>query len=137
MSRWNTLASNKCNSIPCPVGYPKYWWIRIINIWGNPSAQLDIPDKGCAIKGLTVCYIVWLESIKGMGLQRWRAWVWSFVVVRIAFDFKYCKFCSAKLHRNTHTHKVPHSWTNKEITSWISEKGMFQKNCSVCVMTIQ
>ena len=32
-------------------------------------AQLGHPDKGHAIKGFVVCYIVWLESkIYGMGL---------------------------------------------------------------------
>ena len=31
--------------------------------------KLGLPDKGCAIKGLVVCYVVWLGSmIYGMGL---------------------------------------------------------------------
>ncbi len=30
-------------------------------------AQLGIPDKCRVIKGLVVCYSVWLESMKGMG----------------------------------------------------------------------
>ncbi len=33
------------------------------------NAQLRLPDKGRAIKGLIVCYMVWLGSIKGMGLR--------------------------------------------------------------------
>ena len=33
-------------------------------------AQLRLPDKGCVIKGLIVCHIVLLGSIKGLGL-RW------------------------------------------------------------------
>ncbi len=32
-------------------------------------AQLELPDKGLAIKGLIVCYVVWLGSmIYAMGL---------------------------------------------------------------------
>ena len=32
-------------------------------------ADLGLPDKSRAIKGLVVCYVVWLVSIKGMGLR--------------------------------------------------------------------
>ena len=32
-------------------------------------AQLRLPDKGRAITGLVVCYVVWLGSMKGMGLM--------------------------------------------------------------------
>ncbi len=32
-------------------------------------AQDCLPDKGIAIKGLVVCYVVWLGSIQGMGLR--------------------------------------------------------------------
>ena len=30
------------------------------------NAQLGLPDKGGANKGLVVCYVVWLGSMKGM-----------------------------------------------------------------------
>ena len=29
----------------------------------------ELPDKGRKIKGLVVCYIVWLGSMKGIGLR--------------------------------------------------------------------
>ena len=32
------------------------------------QAQLGLTDKGGAIKGLIVCYVVWLGSMKGLGL---------------------------------------------------------------------
>ncbi len=41
----------------------------IVRVWGMPwsqrgathyHAQLGLPDKGYAIKGLVVCYVVWL-----------------------------------------------------------------------------
>ena len=32
-------------------------------------AKLKLPDKGRTIKGLAVCYEVWLGSMKGMGLR--------------------------------------------------------------------
>ena len=32
-------------------------------------AQLEISDKVHAIKGLVVCYVVWLGSMKGIGLR--------------------------------------------------------------------
>ena len=32
-------------------------------------AQLGLPDRGRAIKGLVVRYVVWLESMKGMNLR--------------------------------------------------------------------
>ncbi len=32
-------------------------------------AQLGLQDKGHAIKGLEVCYLVWLGSMKGMFLR--------------------------------------------------------------------
>ncbi len=54
-------------------------------------AQLGPPDKGRAIKGLVVWYVVWLGSlIYGMGL--WtsaRCVVWSLFVVLIAIELKY------------------------------------------------
>ena len=57
----------------------------------NYYAHLGLSDKGRAIKGLVVCYVVWLGSmIYGMGL--WtsaRCVVWSLVVVRIAIELKY------------------------------------------------
>ena len=50
----------------------------IVRVGGTPwpkktgathyHAQLGLPDKGCAIKGLVVCYIVWLGSTKGVDL---------------------------------------------------------------------
>ncbi len=54
-------------------------------------AQLRPPDKGRAIKGLVVCYVVWLWSmIYGIGLLRFaRCVVWSLVVVRMAIKLKY------------------------------------------------
>ncbi len=33
------------------------------------NAQFRIPDKGHANKGLVVCYVVWVGSMKGMGLR--------------------------------------------------------------------
>ena len=48
-------------------------------------AQLGLPDKGRAIKGLVICTVVILGSMKGMSL----ALVWSLVVVRIALELKY------------------------------------------------
>ncbi len=43
-------------------------------IWGNAGAtyyhaQLGLPDKDRAIKGLVVCYVKWLGSMKGKGSQ--------------------------------------------------------------------
>ena len=32
-------------------------------------SQLGLPDKGRGIKGLVVCYEVWLGSMKGIGLK--------------------------------------------------------------------
>ena len=53
-------------------------------------AQLVLPDQGCAIKWLVVCYVVWLESMKGMGLGTCASpWVWSFVIVWITTELKY------------------------------------------------
>ncbi len=44
-------------------------------------AQLGLPDKGRANKGLVVCYIVWLESMKEVGLRHSQgAWVWRDMV---------------------------------------------------------
>ena len=34
-------------------------------------AQLGLPDKGSANNVLVVCYVVWLGSMKGMGLRTW------------------------------------------------------------------
>ena len=52
-------------------------------------AQLELPDKGCAIKELAVCYVVCLGSMfYGMGL--WtseRSVVWS-LVVKMAIELK-------------------------------------------------
>ena len=45
-SRGDALAPDRHNSIQCTI----------------------LPDKSCAIKGLVVCYVVWLGSMKGMGL---------------------------------------------------------------------
>ena len=44
-------------------------------------AQLGLSDKGCVIKVLVVCYVVWLGSMIYGG--------WVFVVVRMAFELKY------------------------------------------------
>ena len=30
------------------------------------NAHLGPPDKGCAIKGLVVCYVVWLGSVQAL-----------------------------------------------------------------------
>ncbi len=32
--------------------------------------QIDLQDKGCAIKGLIFCYAVWLGSVKGWVLRQ-------------------------------------------------------------------
>ncbi len=32
-------------------------------------SQLGLPDKDRAMKGLVVCYVVWLGSLKGLGLR--------------------------------------------------------------------
>ena len=32
-------------------------------------AQVGLPDKGRAIKGLVVCYVIWLGSMKGICLR--------------------------------------------------------------------
>ncbi len=40
--------------------------------WPNAlpcTAQLRIPDKGRTIKMFVVCLVVWLRSMKGMGLR--------------------------------------------------------------------
>ncbi len=55
-------------------------------------AQIRLPDKDCATKGLVVFYVVLLGSmIEGIGL--WtsaRCVVWFLVVVRMAIELKYC-----------------------------------------------
>ena len=33
------------------------------------TMHLGLPERGRAIKGLVVCYVMWLGSIKGMGLK--------------------------------------------------------------------
>ena len=33
------------------------------------TMHLGLPDRGRAIKGLVVCYVMWLGSIKGIGLR--------------------------------------------------------------------
>ena len=44
-------------------------------------AHLGLPDQGCAIKGLVVCFVVWLGSmVRSLAL----------VVVRVANEPKYC-----------------------------------------------
>ncbi len=35
----------------------------------HSHAQLGLPDNGFTIKGLVVCYVVWLGYIKGMVLR--------------------------------------------------------------------
>ena len=42
--------------------------------------QLVLPDKGRAIKGLVVCYEVWLETMKGVGL-RTRGYIYLYSIV--------------------------------------------------------
>ena len=32
-------------------------------------SQFGLPEKGRAIKGLVVCYVVWLGSMKGMSVK--------------------------------------------------------------------
>ena len=53
-------------------------------------AQLELPNKGRAIKGSFACYAVWLGSmIYGMGL--WtsvRCVVWFLVGIRMAIELK-------------------------------------------------
>ena len=46
--------------------------------------QLGLPDKGCSIYWLVVCYVVWLRSMKEMvlGLAQ-ESWVSSLVVIRM------------------------------------------------------
>ena len=34
------------------------------------QAHLGLTERGRAIKGLVLCYVVWLGSLKGMGLMR-------------------------------------------------------------------
>ena len=56
------------------------------------DAQLRLPVKVRAIKGLVVCYnVAWLGSvIYGKGLWTGaRCVVWSLVVVKMAFELKY------------------------------------------------
>ena len=50
--------------------------------------QLGLPDKGCAIKELVVCYVVCLASIKDVGLAQ-SACVYSLFKVRMAVELKY------------------------------------------------
>ena len=53
-------------------------------------AQLGRPDKGRAIKGLDVSYVVWIGSMKGIGLRtctRWAGLV-PCCVVRMAIKLK-------------------------------------------------
>ena len=47
-------------------------------------AKLGSSDKDRAIKGLVVCYVVWLRFMKGVGV-----WACSLIVVRMAIDLKY------------------------------------------------
>ena len=57
-----------------------------------------LPYKGLTIKGLVVCYLVWLGSLKDMGRvlgYAQGAWVCSLVVVRMAIKLKY-----GNTHRN-------------------------------------
>ncbi len=35
----------------------------------HSHAQLDLSDKGPATKGMVVCYVVWLGSMKRIGLR--------------------------------------------------------------------
>ena len=53
-------------------------------------AYLGLQDKGRAIIGLIVCYVDWLEYLKGwlLGLAQ-GTWFWSLVVVRMAIELKY------------------------------------------------
>ncbi len=54
-------------------------------------AQLGLPDKGLAIIGLVVCYVLWLGSMI-YEMVIWtsaRCVVLSLVVVRMAFELKY------------------------------------------------
>ncbi len=57
----------------------------------HQHAQLGLSDKGRAIKGLVVCYVVWLGSmIYRIGLRTIAMGViLSLVVVRIAIELKY------------------------------------------------
>ena len=54
------------------------------------QTQLGLPDKGRIIKGLFVCYVVWLGSIiYETGLWTCaRCVVWSLVEVRMAIELK-------------------------------------------------
>ena len=78
MSRGNDLDQNRRNSLPC--------------------AQLGLPDRGRAIKGLVVCYVVWLGSMTyGIGL--WTSEmcvVLSLVVVRMAVAQLLCTHVTDK-----------------------------------------
>ncbi len=49
------------------------------------------PDKGCAIKGLVIYYVVWLGSMNySMGLYTsTRCVFWSLVVARMVIEPKY------------------------------------------------
>ena len=51
-------------------------------------AQLVVLDKDLVIRGLVVCYVVWLGSMKGMGL-RTCARCTDLIVVRMAIELKY------------------------------------------------
>ncbi len=54
-------------------------------------AQLGLSDNGCATKELVVCYVVWLGSMRGIGLKRFARCtrVWFLVVVMMVIELKY------------------------------------------------
>ncbi len=56
----------------------------------NYHVQLGILDKGCAIRGWVVFYVLGLVSMKGLGLRTLGVQVWS-LVVWLAIELKYRK----------------------------------------------
>ncbi len=62
-------------------------------------AQLGLLDNGRVIKGLVVCYVVWLGSLIYRMVMLTSA-RWSPVVVRMAIELKYCN--TPYIHTDTY-----------------------------------
>ncbi len=79
----NTLAPNRRNSLQCTVGH-----------------------SGRAIKGLVVCYVVWLWSVGLVCGLAQGARVWSLVVVKMAIESKYSKQHPTDTYRYSNTYHI-------------------------------
>ena len=77
----------------CFLGVTMNVVILVVMLWGMPwpqtgathyHAQLGLPDKGRAIKGLVVCNVVWIGSmiygrrkVRGSGPLLLSGWLWA------------------------------------------------------------